>query len=278
MELLNKLFEQQQQAAQPQQQQQQQPQGSQVPAHQQSQQNQTQQTPNSQSGAGNTNQFNQSTVPDGKTPEQQKQPQSPLDEFGNLFDNEPQKDDQGNPIQQNSGPKEYVSMDPKKFGELVNNMDFLPSGESAKELMQKAQEGDSQALLQLMNHASRNTYQQQAQLTQQLINKVAQQLKDEWSKEIPEQVRGASVNSTIQSNPKFQHKAAQPVVRAIADQIRQKYPNATSQEVSQMTEQYFSKFAEVFSSGDQQDEASGNQRRGSDQEFNWADFFNPGQG
>lgn len=161
----------------------------------------------------------------------QQQAKSPLDQYGELFNIEPEKDAQGNPVQKPTGDEPFFNMDEEKFQATVNKMNFIP--ESAQETLKKVQEGDMSALPELMNQMVRYGYSQNVNLTRHMMEDLGKGVTSRVNQSVPDKFQELQVAGALQGNQSLNHPAIKPVATALAQQVRAKYPNATPQEVQE---------------------------------------------
>lgn len=199
-----------------------------------------------------------------------QQAQSPLDQFKDLFNIEPEKDANGNPVQKPTGDEPFFNMDKDKFSQAVGDMNFIP--ETAKESLEAVMAGDLKQLPALLNAVARNGYMQQTQLSQSMMEDLGKNAMQRMRSNLPETLKNHSTESTVfGSNVQFNHPAVKPVVKALAGQVLKKWPNATPQEVQQKVTDLMKSMGSMFedpedTGGQQSPNHQGNQ-------YDWSQVF-----
>lgn len=235
-----------------QQQQQQQPgnNGNQMPNNQQ--QN-TQQQNNQQAQNGQNGQNGQNT--------QSNEPANPLDVYSKLFDN-----DNSNP----DTPPTF-SIDPKQMDQITSSMDFMRGVD--QELMQKATQGDSAALLQLMNQVGRNAYRASIEHGGVLTDKFVGAYSQHAMKGVGGTVRQELTQSALSKVPNAKHPVVKKQLSQLASMFAKQHPDATAEEIAQMSQDYILTLGKALNP-QAQDQGQGNQQQSAERnEEYWNDFF-----
>lgn len=218
--------------------------------------------------------FQHSTVASPEQPVNTEK--SPLDQYKDLFQTKPTEPDPNNPagVTKQQADNGYVYVDPKVLQEKINEMNFLPAGEQHKELLTAAQSGDASAVMKLMNATMQNGYMQQTQLVQQLLNKVAKQVEDNIYGELPTRVRDVTANQNLRSkNPAYNHPGLEPLLSALQSQFSKKFPNATAEELQDMTVSYLKDSSSFFA---EPKEEGGQTQQQQAQQTDWGKLINGG--
>lgn len=206
-------------------------------------------------------QANQSTNP---TPQNPTEAASPLDEYKDLFNIDTKE---GEDVYDPNAP--FFSADPTKLAEMSSKQNFVDPA-TMSELAQKATGGDHQALMQLINNVSQQAFQKAADFSIEVGNRTARSAMDRGTKELPNRVRDLLSRDNLASlNPAFSHAGAKPLVNAVRQQIEQKYPEATPQEIAKMTNNYLTQFASTLT----QPAAQTAQQQQQAKEEDWDTFF-----
>lgn len=157
---------------------------------------------------------------------------SPLDVFDNLFDTEPKKDGDPEP------EKDFFSYNPENLAKSVQKLSFVDAAQM-EELGAKALQGDTQALTQLLNNMGQQIYAQAAELSVGVANHASRASYDRAIADVPTSVRSISASDTLSGlNPQYKHKALRPLVDHARAQVELKFPNASPQEIAEMTNSY----------------------------------------
>lgn len=201
------------------------------------------------------------TAPNGVVPEQKVQA-TPLDEFKDLWKNEP-TDPNAKPV------------DKSMFG-VVNGDDLMKSASTidftkvvTPELAQRIQAGGEdgfKATLEAMNKVQQLGYAQSAHASTVLIEQAIAKAREQFTAELPMQIRNHSATALIKENPIFSHPAAQPLIEMATMQLQTKYPNATPSELKEMAQNYVTSFADAMKPAPKVDAATQGQ--------DWSKFLN----
>jgi hypothetical protein len=191
-------------------------------APQQQQQQQQQQQP---SASGNQ-------LPNTQKPEQMpgtdQLPPNPLDVYAKLWDNTSN-------TEANQPPRFQV--DPKVIGDVSSNLDFTK--DVPQELMQKAQTGDMQALMSMMNHVARGAYQSALQHNMGLTDKFIDARSSYDQQAISGRVKSEMVTSSFKDIPNSHHPVVKSELKRIAEAMQKQYPEAHPDEIVQHTKEYW---------------------------------------
>lgn len=178
------------------------------------------------------------TAANGLVPEQQKEV-APLDEFADLWKNEPT--DPNKPPVDNSM---FGKVDGDQLMQAASQIDFTKV--VTPEMLQDIQAGGeagTKALLQALNKTQQLGYAQSTHATTILIEKAMLKAKEQFTADLPNHIRNSSLNAAIKETPAYQHPAAQPLIQGLTTQLQVKYPNATPGELADMANRYITNFA-----------------------------------
>ena len=227
----------------------------------------------------NQQQNNQSGIPDDNNnnnqnlQNQNQEPKSPLDDFADLW--EPRKDKDGKPIVQNNEP--IVAFDEQKFNDALSKLDLTKSIDP--ELRQKALGGDQQALSELLNGVGRSTLGLTAKMVTSLVKDSVTRSQDQIRREMGESQRSfATKQNLVTENPVLNHPAVSPLVSALEAQIRNKFPDASPQELTQHAKTALFSMAEaIIGKNKNSNEDNNSQNRNSRTQFgtdniDWENF------
>lgn len=181
-----------------------------------------------------------SMQPGGGQPETTQQ-NSPMDAFANLWQNDP------NQQNQNADPwsSPLFNSDPSKILEAANQQDFLRS--APQELLQKALGGDMQSMLDLINHSTRQALGLSLQLQTATTEQAGKRIGERFNQSLPSKFKELSVRNQKPNNPALEHPAVKQVMESIRDRITAKNPDKRPEEIQAMTEDYFQQFSHLFS-------------------------------
>lgn len=161
--------------------------------------------------------------------------ESPLDQFKDLFSIET---DPNAPV--NDPDASWFNLDQDKMLEAAGKVSFT-NVPQFNELAQKALSGDVEAFGQVMDSVMRGAYVRNAMLAGTISEKAGRAALERISADLPNRVRDiSSQESVAKLNPVFEHPAMRPVVDNLRRQIQQKYPEASSQKIAELTNNYLS--------------------------------------
>lgn len=188
---------------------------------------------------------------------------SGLDAFADIW-NTTNNGQQGQPL---------FNVSHDKMMEAARNQNFV-NGVS-KELTDKVAAGGPeavQAILEIVNFATQNTYAQSAYAGTKLIEGALDKGKFARSSDVDNRFKTLSVSNTLQSeNPVFSNPAAKPMLDMIQQNMMLKYPNASPAELANLSKQYLGSFVDAFKAPEtqQQQQQQANAKQGED----WNLFF-----
>lgn len=173
-----------------------------------------------------------------------QQPASPLDNHANLFkiaDIKPED-------RKLTLDDPYIDINPTTLNAEVAKLTFTdPAMSEQINAITGGNAAASEALVNLLNTFGRQVYGRGAQLSASLTDQATRQGVKRLSGEIPNAVRSNLTNEKIgELNPAFKHEALSPMVNALKAQYEKQNPNATSQEIAAMTQNYLSDVAKVL--------------------------------
>jgi hypothetical protein len=208
----------------------------------QPQQNQPQQNQqNQQQTPGNIPQNSPTNSPaDGNTaanglvpPNTDKSSESPLDQYADLWKNDPSSGDA-------TPPGVFGNVDPQKFMEAAARVDFSKSiPQEQLQAIAAGGEGAMQAFASALNTVSQNVYAQSAFASTKIVEQAMARAKESFMSELPQHIKKQSVSDSLRAeNPIFLNPAVQPIISALEAQLTVKFPNASASELQTMAKQY----------------------------------------
>jgi proteasome lid subunit RPN8/RPN11 len=208
----------------------------------------------------NGTQQSANTAPNGVVPEQPAQPESPLDQFKDIWQ----------PVENQSDPNApLLNVDPKKLAEASRKTNF--AGMINPQLMEQIQQGGpeaTKAFAAAMNQVAQGVYAQSAFATSKIVEAAVSKAKQQLIAEMPQQFKRQQVSDTLRSeNPVFNHPAASPILSAVERQLSMKFPNAPASEISGMAKQYLQNFAGAISPQQVQESRTAGKR-----DEDWSNF------
>lgn len=175
------------------------------------------------------------TAPNGTVPSgaNEDNKESPEDKFKDLWKNEP--------TDPNKQSQEPTGLTPQQMLEAAAKVDFAKVLD--KDILVKITAGGeeaTQALVQALNKVSQQTYAQTVLVTDKLITAQVQKAQEDFASKVPYLVKQQRVqDDLIKDNPAFKDPAVAPVVGLIQNQLAEKFPQATADEIKQMAIEYF---------------------------------------
>jgi len=165
----------------------------------------------------------------------------PLDQFKTLW--EPVKVEEGKqPITQNQ------NLDPDKLQELVSKANFskVLSPETLSSIANGG-EGAVEAFSTALNSVAQQVFMQATLASDKMLEQRLNSAMKAQEAKVQELVRQNQVSDTLNSkNSIFKDPAVAPVISALKSQLATKYPDATTTELTKMTEDYMIALAETF--------------------------------
>lgn len=164
---------------------------------------------------------------------------SPLDQFTDLWKNEPNKQGENN--------QQTFNIDQTKLMEAASKVDFArvitPEQLTA---ISGGGEGAIKAFSESMNKIAQTVYAQSAVASTEIVKQAISQAETKFVAQIPNLVKKHQMSDGLRTdNPAFSHPAAQPIISALEAQLTSKHPNATSSELRTLATSYLSSFAEA---------------------------------
>ena len=151
---------------------------------------------------------------------------SPLDQYGTLWENDPNKP---KPMEQFA-----FNADQGKLLEAARQVDFTKM--LTPELQKRIQAGGADgmnAVMEAMNSTAQASYAQSALASSKIAEAANRAAEDRMMAMLPDILRKHSVqNSVRETNPLATDPAMAPLISALQTQIQSKYPTATPTEVS----------------------------------------------
>lgn len=159
---------------------------------------------------------------------------SPLEEFSTLWDNTPAQGTEGdgkNLTQQTQTPTK------PDFGKIAKNIDFSKAVNS--ELATKALSGDMSAFTTVIGQVAQAAVAASMSAAHQLSLKSAKDMQTTIMGSLSGEFKKFSLGDTTNENPTFNHPSVRPIVDSIMEQMRTKFPEATTDELRSKSQKYF---------------------------------------
>lgn len=183
-----------------------------------------------------------SSMQPGGGQQQEQNPNSPLDAFKDIWNNDSTQ-------QQNADPfaNPLFQSDPTKIVEAANQQDFLRN--APPELMQKALGGDAQSMMDIINHSTRQALALSLQLQTATTEQAGKRIGERFNQALPNKFKEYSVRNQRASNPALEHPAVKQMMESTRDRFAAKYPDKRPEEIQAMTEDYFAQVSAAFQGG-----------------------------
>ena len=186
-----------------------------------------------------------------------------LDKFNDLW----------KPVESPAGDANNTAfnVDPKQLMAAAQKIDFTKVIQPAQ-LQAIAQGGDAavQAFAGALNQVAQTVYAQSAHATSKIVEQAINRSQDAMRNEMPQQIKRLNVSESLRAdNPALSHPAAAPILGALEQQITQKFPNASSAEISRMATEYLSSFAGAM----QKPQAQNQTQQQNSKETDWNSYL-----
>lgn len=114
-------------------------------------------------------------------------------------------------------------------------------------LVEKGGKEGQQAMLQIMESMSRDSYGKGALATKALLQEALKEERANWEKELPKRIRDHEVRGSASAkNPVLATPALKPLTQALEVQFAAQNPTASAEEVSSMVAEYFYELTQVL--------------------------------
>lgn len=168
-------------------------------------------------------------------------PVSPLDAFTSLWQTPKNADGTPKPAPTNQLNQPIFNFDQKAVMESASKMDFTSA--IPPEAIQKALGGDTAAFAAVLNQAVQTAVAGVTLNQGQLINQAMTANNARITDSLPTHIRQVQLHETENSNPVFDHPAAQPLVQSLKQMAFAKDPSASPTEINKMVSDYLTGFA-----------------------------------
>lgn len=146
-----------------------------------------------------------------------------LDAYKNLFTMQA-----GQQAQAEAIDAPLFKLDSEALGQTMAKANFVPQLDPA--LMQRALGGDQQAFMEVLNGVARNVMQQSISLTQNMVQSGVGTYHKRLDGILPDRMREFSANETLASDPSAKSPAANPVMKAMVQNIMKADPSKSVQQ------------------------------------------------
>ena len=158
---------------------------------------------------------------------EQNKPVDPLAAYGKLFE------------ESKEAPEVPPSfkLDPELVGKTASSMNFLQG--IPQEVVQAAQNGDSNAIMQMINISAQKAYQAALSHTSQLTDKfVDSRSKFDMERGLAPRVKSELTQQALSAAPNYSNPVVREKLNEEARRFQKAYPDASPQEVAKAAQKY----------------------------------------
>lgn len=198
-----------------------------------------------------------SSVQNNQIAGEQNKPVDPLAAYGKLF--EESKDDPEVPPS--------FKLDSELVGKTAASMNFLQG--IPQEVVQAAQSGDANAIMQMINISAQKAYQAALSHSSHLTDKfVDSRSKFDMERSLAPRVKSELTQQALASAPNYSNPVVREKLNEEARRFQKAYPDASPQEIAQMAQQYIMDLANALNPTSK--EASNKEAEG---EMDWTKYL-----
>lgn len=197
------------------------------------------------------------TGENGKMPGSDQTTVNPLDAYAKIFDKVADKPEEAAPS---------FNIDPKVLNEVSSKLNFTQ--DISPELMQQATNGDSNALIQIMNQVAQSAYRASLSHASTLTDKFVGARTDHALKSVGSSVKKELTTSALSSTPNYQHPVVKEQLNRTAEAFAAQHPDATPQEIAKMAADYIQVLADAISPASNQQ-----QTQKTAGEIDWSEYL-----
>lgn len=169
-------------------------------------------------------------------------PVNPMDAFKTMFERKPA--DPNAPKTPSMNDPVLGPLDPAAFKQQVATANFAAG--IPQDTLQKAISGDANALMEAINHASREAFAAAAQLSHGLVEHGVKTGGERFNSTLDSRIRNFQIKSQNTNHEALAHPAVAPMLNAVKMQIATSNPQLSPSEVQSQAEQYFTQMADVL--------------------------------
>lgn len=168
---------------------------------------------------------------------------------------------------------QMFNVDPKQLMDAAKKIDF--SKVIQPQQLQAIAAGGPDAMTAFaaaLNSVAQTVYAQNAHATAKIVEQAIGKSQDAMRLEMPNQIKRLNVSESLRAeNPALTHPAASPILGALEQQMTQKFPNASSMEISKMAQEYLVSFSKAMQKPEQQSQQQSTQNG---KEVDWTAYLN----
>ena len=171
------------------------------------------------------------------------------------------------------GQSGMFNVDPTQLMDAAKKIDFSKVIQPQQlQAIAQGGEGAMAAFAAAMNSVAQTVYAQNAHATAKIVEQAIGKSQDAMRLEMPNQIKRLNVSESLRAeNPALTHPAASPILGALEQQMTQKFPNASSMEISKMAQEYLVSFSKAM----QKPESQTNQQSSANgKDVDWTAYLN----
>jgi len=182
-------------------------------------------------------------------------PVDPLAPFAKMYDT---------PTQQDTAPQ--FALDNAALTAAAGSLNFMQGVDPA--IMQRAEAGDSKAIMQLIEHAGRQAYQSALSHSSTLTNKFTEAREAFNNKGFSGKVKSELTVNAMTGMANFDHPVVRKELIKVAQDIQRQHPDASPQEVATRAKEYITELSRAVNPS-----STTPQSKGTQQSTDWDAFF-----
>lgn len=159
-------------------------------------------------------------------------PVDPLAPFAKMYDT---------PAQTDKAPQ--FALDQAALSAAAGSLNFMQGVDPA--VMQRAEAGDSKAIMQLIEHAGRQAYQSAMSHSSTLTNKFTEAREAYNNKDFSGKVKSELTVNAMTGMANFDHPVVRKELIKVAQDIQRQHPDASPQEVATKAKEYITALSQA---------------------------------
>ena len=178
------------------------------------------------------------TAPNGVVPAGSNG-ESPLDKFKDVWQPKQTDPNAPKPAEPITAEQMMAAAGQVDFTKVLNQEDLAKVAAGGQEAVT--------ALANILNKSMQTSYGHSALAATRLVEKAVSQAEERFVSQLPNLInQQSSKNALLSDNPAFKNPAVAPIVEMIHNQLVEKFPNATPDEIKSMAKEMMSGAAQVF--------------------------------
>lgn len=168
----------------------------------------------------------------GNEQENSNTPKNPLDNYSKIWDTPTVKDEDKAPV---------FKLDPKTVKDVSSSLNFMEGIDEAT--MAKIQSGDSNAIIQAMQHVGRQAYESAIQHGGTLTDNFVNARLTHEGKSFGSRVKQELTQSELKSVQNYNHPVIKAQLDIVSKQFASTHPDASPSEIAEMSKNYLKEIA-----------------------------------